>query len=42
LQVNRTYLCRDRKGTHLERRDHRPYFKRHLKILRALLDEARQ
>ena len=42
LQVDRTYLCRDRKSTHLEHRDHRPYFKRHLKILRALLAEAQQ
>ena len=42
LQVNRAYLCRGRKGTHLEHRDHRPYFKRHLKILRALLAEAQQ
>ena len=32
LQVNRAGLCRDRKGTHLEHGDHRPYFKRHLKI----------
>jgi hypothetical protein len=42
LQVNRAYLCRGRKGKHREHKDHRAYFRRHLKILRALIAEAQQ